>query len=455
MATMALVRRDHRELRDAVRDYSSGLIALVPVLALLLLIRVVSERGAWPASQVIAFSLGITGSLLVTTGFVQSLSRRGSICLSLGDPEAARRYLTWLFVLVEIVAVALAVIVALTTRAMGLFSDPDRLTFGVTLVGVSTFWLAAAGLSIARAQGWIGVALSAGLATGAVADVMLTPVLASHLIVAAVAGLVVAVGIVGWRSERILSRHATVNVGQPVLPAVAYLIDEALPYFGYGVLYMLLIVVAHAVGWFGRLGPTENWSSAVSTLEVGLTLALPPIILAGGVAERALHLFWREALVGQATTPGDAPTQFSRRIERFYWRYLIRYLLALGTLSLLARYGFDLAAQAGWLAGLAAGDLSLLTRVFDAGLITYWLLGWAQFNCTFAVSLARPSLALRSVAVGIATTLVVGLPLCLGIGFAYAVLAFGLGAAAFVVASHFIVARSVVKNAGYYYVRSF
>jgi hypothetical protein len=219
----------------------------------------------------------------------------------------------------------------------------------------------------------------------------------------------------------------------------------------YGALYAMLPFLPHPLGWLGALGAGDERSGAVINLEAGLTLSLPPLILASGVTERTLRKFWAEALAAQSRTPGYAPSQFGHGLNEFYKAHLRRYLIVLGILSGVTFGLFKMAQASGLLASWLGYDrLDLVENLFLMSLLSYWLLGWGLFNCMFPVSLARPHLATRAVAPAIAVTILTGVPLSLGLHFSYAAAALMLGAVAFVAASSRLTGQ-VLESADYYY----
>ena len=196
------------------------------------------------------------------------------------------------------------------------------------------------------------------------------------------------------------------------------------------------------------MGQERGW--ALSSVEVGLILSLPPLILSSGVAEHALRQFWLRALAAQAITPGCDPRRFGSVLTEFYRQQLERYLMVLAGTSAMVYVVFQLALSSGLLASwLRLSSLDTTRFFFYISLIIYGLLGWGQFNSAFCVTLGRPTLALRAVILGIGIVIVTGVPLSLGLNFTYAALAFIAGAITFVAASSRTV-KKVLESAEYY-----
>jgi hypothetical protein len=245
--------------------------------------------------------------------------------------------------------------------------------------------------------------------------------------------------------------------GQPdrvKLPPVAYMIYEAAPYFAYGSLYMVFILIPYLLGWFGALGTGQVRGWALSSIAIGLVLSLPPLILSSGVAEHALRQFWLRARAAQPITPGSAPRRFGSVLKEFYRQQRARYLIVLVCTSTAMYAAFQVALNTGLLATwLGFSSLDVVQYFFYASLIAYGLLGWGQFNNAVCVTLARPTLALRAVIIGIGSVIAIGIPLCLGLDFTYAAIAFLAGAFIFVIVSAWAVTK-VLESAGYYYYSS-
>jgi len=442
--------------RQVLSDYLRGPIALVPVVVLLLIIAAYRTLGHWGQSQVLALTLGMTGSMLITNGFIQAVSRRGAIYLSRANPGAASQFFRMTMSVAGACIVVVACLIVFLTTRLGLFTPEDGFIFGLAFIGLSAMWLMSAVLSLIQAPAWLAVGLGAGLIAGLSVDLIVTPFSDAHLLAGTVVGFTVAMGLM-WRAARqALNAMGTgVRPGRVVLPPIAYIVHEGMPYFSYGSLYMVFIMLPHVLGWIGTLSGFQDRMWAMSSLEVALTLALAPIILAGGIAEHAARLFWDRALVAQSTTPGDEPGKFGHSLAKFYWQQLRVYLAILAAASLLTYAGFQITLSTGLLESwLNLSGLEALAFIFRASLIAYYLLGWGLFNCMFSVTLARPELALQAVKLGMIVTIVVGVPLTLGVNFSYAAVAFIVGALAFVIASAWAI-LTLIKSADYYYYASF
>lgn len=436
------------------RDYVRGPLALISMLVMLLIIEAYRVLGHWGESQILAMSLGMTSSILITNGFTQAISRRGSIYLGLDNPSTASRFLFVSVTVAGACSAMIAILAVLVATGLGLFTPNDRIIFGLAFVGFSVMWLIAAGLSLVHATSRLGIALTVGLVAGVITDRAIAPFLSVHLSLATVVGFGVTIGLTLHALKHGFDAQASGRPGRVKLPPVAYMVYEAAPYFAHGSLYMVFILIPHLLGWFGSLGMGQERGWALSSVEVGLILSLPPLILSSGIVEHALRQFWLQARVAQPTTPGSDPRRFGSVLTEFYRQQLKRYLIVLASTSAVVYVAFQLALDSGLLASwLRLSNLDAARFFFYISLITYGLLGWGQFNGAFCITLARPTLALWAVILGIGIVVFTGVPLSLGLNFTYAAVAFIAGAITFVAVSSWAI-KKVLESADYYYYAS-
>lgn len=429
-----------RAPRTVLSDASRGLFALLPLLVLLATIRAFAGAG-WNAGEILALCLGMTLGVALANGFVQAISRRASLYLGWDQPQLAHRLVSLALAAATVVALAVGAAVLLGLTVFGAFSADQRLVFTVTIVCAVPVWFMAGSLSLARAAGWIVVGLGGGLLAG-----VALYRLSGELAPATVVGLLAALGVM-----MLAVRHAFAGVETSApLPARSRLVAESAVYFAYGVGLTIFVLEPQVMAWLGPRSFGLGRLEGITAIEVGFTLALLPFILSLGVAELTLRRFWLFVKLGQRRTPMAQASAFGRELTAFQRRYLTLYLIVSGILSVGMLVVVELALRFGLLGRLITHPSDDLTRlVFYAALLSFWFVGWGQFNCMFAINLVRPERALWPLLAAIAVVTVAGIPLSL-LGFGYAMLAFIAGSAVFAGGS-FVSCRRVLADADYHY----
>jgi polysaccharide biosynthesis protein PelF len=454
MAIAAAPARRRDRLKEAVLDYARGPLAVLPTAILLLALAACSLLAGWTRHEVLVLCAGMTCSMVATVGFVQGANRRVCIYLSMKNRRAAGRFLASTMPLVGTGLVVLAVLAGVASTRLGWIRAADSAIFVPAFAGLVIYWLASGSLALVGQTGWLGGGLALGLACGIAIDRLTVPFLTTHLLAGAMVGIVVAITAVYLVALRSYTGSKPANPGtRGHLPSGSFVIQEAAPYFAYSLFYMLLILVPHVVGWVGALGAGQTRQLALASIEGGLTLALLPLALTGGVLEHDSRLFWRRLAVLLEKTPGHNPQEHNVALMAFYGKRRLHYIAVLAIASLVVALVFRAAANAGTLAAwLGLTDLIHVAFFFSTGLVAYGVIGYGIFNCMFCVTLARPTWAAMSVGLGIAMVLL-GAPLSLGLHFAYSAIVFVLSALAFAMLSQYMTNR-VLASADYFYVSS-
>lgn len=422
---------------EVLRNLSHGFLGLLPAVILLFCIFAYNMSSQWGQHWVLALSAGMTCSMLITNGFIQAVSRRTSIYLGLKKLGIAGRFLWQSTALIFVGLFTLDLLAVLLTSQLGIFSNGERLIFSVAFLSLSALWLAAGGLALIQRSGWLSAAMVSGLLIGALLDYCLQAVSGWHLIIGSLVGYGVVMALIITKLRQGYADHnpKTKTAKKLYLPSRAYLFAEATPYFAYGFVYMLFILLPHMLGWLGTLGVHQMRSWAVTSVEMGLTASMPPLILASGVAEHALRRFWSYTPVLQAQTESNDLPAFRRALGQFYQRFALIHLITLVALSIGTYFLFRLAVSSGLITHwLHLPDTEQLLFIFTGGLIAYGLLGVGVFNAMFCITLNAPQLATRAIWWGLVVTLLVGAPLS-SIHYTLSALAFISGALVFVLIS--------------------
>ena len=431
-----------------------------PILFLSFIIMSYQEFGQWQNQQVLLLGLAMLSSLLVTSGFVQAASRKGSGYLSQGYVRAAGRIVGLILGLSLLMVLLLAGVGTAVLLLTGWLPLNDIALLVVAYVTLSCLWLVAAVLFLLQQVYWYGLGLGVGvglsyltLRVGARYPLPLQQVLLLATVMG-LSGLLLTTAWISWRAFR--QRALASHVGQQriILPTSRHLTVNLAPYFCYGVLYVLLIIVGHVPGWLGRVEDGVQMV-AVSTTEVGLTLALGGYILVGGVAEHTMRRFWKRVKAYQERTPGEKPELFNQNLGRFFRREQRVYLQALVFCTGLV-LGVTLLLVA-WLARLGRDPLGwtpATLTTFVLGLVGYGVMAWGIFNCMFMITLSRPGKAITAVSIAILITLAIGLPTSRLLGYHYSGIGMVAGSLAFTLFSARQL-RQLWTRADYYYYASF
>ena len=195
--------------------------------------------------------------------------------------------------------------------------------------------------------------------------------------------------------------------------------------------------------------------SAIATIEVGLTLALGGIILAGGVAERTMRHFWQRVRFYQLQTSQDQSGAFNRIVRDFVSRERWQFALAVVVCSAVTLAGVwavtTLAGQAGDAALLLTPQM---VTVLILGMIGYGLMALGTFNCMFMITLSRPRQAIETLGIGILITLAIGVAISRLTSYQYGAVGVALGGLAVFAIAHVWLQRMLAR-ADYYYYSSF
>lgn len=446
--------------RERISDFARGPLTMGPILFLSFIIMSYQEFGQWQNQQVLLLGLAMLSSLLVTSGFVQAASRKGSGYLSQGYVRAAGRIVGLILGLSLLMVLLLAGVGTAVLLLTGWLPLNDIALLVVAYITLSCLWLVAAVLFLLQQVYWYGLGLGVGvglsyltLRVGARYPLPLQQVLLLATVMG-LSGLLLTTAWISWRAFR--QRALASHVGQQriILPTSRHLTVNLAPYFCYGVLYVLLIIVGHVPGWLGRVEDGVQMV-AVSTTEVGLTLALGGYILVGGVAEHTMRRFWKRVKAYQERTPGEKPELFNQNLGRFFRREQRVYLQALVFCTGLV-LGVTLLLVA-WLARLGRDPLGwtpATLTTFVLGLVGYGVMAWGIFNCMFMITLSRPGKAITAVSIAILITLAIGLPTSRLLGYHYSGIGMVAGSLAFTLFSARQL-RQLWTRADYYYYASF
>lgn len=447
--------------RETLLDYLRGPLALLPMVLLSLIMAVYKGVGRWGSEEILATSMAMVCSLLVTSGFVQAASRKGASYLSQGYVQAGRRSVSLIVgagLLVVIVSSGLFVALAL---AMAWLPFEEVSLIAITYIALSCLWLISGVLYLLKQIHWYGIGLTIGvsLSFGVIWAGSRSGFSAGvTMLGATVAGLAAALLVMVLAAQGALARQAAASATAKkhvILAPAAQLLVGLAPYFIYGVVYVVFILSGHIVGWIGRVPHGMARLSAIAVIELGLTLALGGNILASGVAERTMRRFWLRVRSYQLQTVQDQPEAFNRTVQEFVSRERLQFVFAVVLCSAAALTGIGVAGGVAGQAGVATLFFTpQMAIVLVLGMIGYGLMAVGTFNCMFMITLSRPRQAIEALGIGILVTLVAGSAISQLTSYQYSAVGVALGGVAFYAVAHARV-KNMLARADYYYYSSF
>ena len=456
----ALSSPEEESWRDKMRDYMRGVASLLPMIVLSMGIIIHQLVGNWQPQQVWLVGMAMLLSLLVTGGFMQAASRRGSIYLSQGYVWAAQRIIFRIMALCLLVVMLVNLLMVGLPLALSWLSWYDAALMSGAFVSLSLIWLGSSLLYLLDKAHLFLWALVVGMVgSSTMLPLFIYGVLAYEIVVffALGVGLLLFMWITAVSARYALSKlyQASAVGNQPIrLPTNAHLTINLLPYFLYGSIYILLIMSGHIVAWVGYTGELPR-IIAVFDVELALSFALGGAILTSGVSEHTIRRFWRRVQQYQLRTTHDQLHSFSEMLTQFYrseQRVFLRALLVNMLMTLIATWGFiNLMRMTGFLQLTWTNSTTIL---FALGLVGYGLMAWALFQSMFMITLSRPWWVIQGLFMGTLTTFIVGIAIGLYTYYPYAGLGIIIGNLVFLYMTRQRL-NQLLARADYYFYASF
>jgi hypothetical protein len=386
-----------REWAVGLQKISLSLAYALPWMALLAL------EYIWPNALEVApelggaLSLSLILSLMLTGGFIQTITRIGTYYYGMEQPVLARRACMRLLNLGLTFTLAMALVGILLGFYFHLFPVGYLLMAVVDYIGLSLLWMLCAALSVQR-RGWcipavfLAAGISAGLAkfvghAGSALTLLLCPLL----------GVMFAIGSV-WRGFRELEKGAP--AGDIARPRVDVLAISLVPFFAYGMLYFSFLFADRVAA-----GSTIPWASGLSfgidpAYKEGMDLVLLAFLLTAAVVEYLGDCFLRYWHRLALELPQTAGEKLKRELQQRHRLMLLAIASLFLAIAAGAGYGF-------W--QLDGGALSLkLLQTAVLGGIGYLLLSLALFESVILASVNTIVPSLVAISIGLAVNWIMG-----------------------------------------------
>jgi hypothetical protein len=226
---------EHR-LVDFANSAGSTFVYAIPWLVAFIAESVKPDILRLPGHAGPSLSVALMLSLIVSGGFIQTISRRGQFYVGMRQPELAALICGYLFRLGAAVTVAISVVGVATGWYFGLFTWPYLLLAADQFIILSLLWMTCAMLTVRQEYWRQPIAFGAGaiafiVLRGAGRDALLAEIIASAVVLAAA---FVQVPLV-FASE---SHEQLVEVPLPRMTVVLY---RVLPFFWYGTAYFCFL----------------------------------------------------------------------------------------------------------------------------------------------------------------------------------------------------------------------
>ncbi len=377
-----------------------GLLMLLPAAVVLVLGHFLTTVPSWTSGAGRALLLGLTSSMVITNAFLLGIVHRSSLFIGCERWKAARTFLWRVSWRITGALLSLDAIGVFAVHALTRTPTIELLSFGLSFAGLAMFWILAGGLIVLGRTHEAGLATLAGIAAAIVSDQLVAGAAADRLEIAILVGYLVTVLVIAARILRVFPVDpGAADAYRP--PPAAYVLDEGLPYFMYGGLLIVLVLGPNLLTSFVQISRTTSRLD-LGSVQVGMTLALVPLMLSLRAADDALHAFWQEACHTLSVTSIEQIDEACGELFASQRVLRSRYLRRLGLISVVCIPVLWLLDRAGSFHDVGVGSASILIASFSVSLCAYFALARAQFDSMLPLSLARPSLALRALAAGVA-----------------------------------------------------
>ncbi len=385
------------EVNIFITQFSHSFIYTIPFIILLILnyLPIDAKLDFLPAELNVLFGFVTMASLITSSGFVQTISRRGLFYMGLNDPVQANRICTPILLMGIVTTILLGSIGTIFGFYQGIAADKYIIIAGFYYIVISTIWMlfAIVGLQYRFAAPAILIGVAGCFFICRV--FFKTSALEAQAIAISLAFISLSFLSI---SNYIKYRSSKPTFGKLIpLPQLSVLVYLLIPYFMYGIAYFGFIFADRVVANITTVGPYSIFFGNSLDYQNSMDLALLNLLLIVPLVEYCsykLIIYWYELAKHMTLSEVDS---LSWKVQRKYWLLLSRILLYFGILmsitilllSLLRRSQTD----------------SILTIVACLG---YLLFAIGLFNTVILLSLNRLRDVLGILAVAMAIDFIIG-----------------------------------------------
>jgi hypothetical protein len=423
-----------RSLRDLASSAGSTLVYAVPWLVAFITECVNPDVLRLPGKAGPSLSIALMLSLIVSGGFIQTISRRGQFYIGMRQPELAALICGYLFRLGAAVTVAIAACGVLMGWYFQLFSWPYLFLAADQFIILSLLWMTCAMLVVRHEYWRQPIAFAAGgvafiVLRAAGRDALLAEIIASAVVLCAA---FVQVPLV-FASE---ARERPARVSLPRMTVVLY---RLLPFFWYGTAYFCFLFADRFAASASVAALTGAPFGLRADYKLGMDVALLTFLFASAGIEYANIRFTRWITTESRTPYTGDRRQFGRTLGRHHLR-----MLAL-VVAVFVPTAVAVAALVKWLLPPEPASVWRTVALGDAG---YVLLALGLLNTLVLFSFNRPWMAVKSLTAGLVANVAIGFVLSHAFNTSFATAGLIAGAALLAVYST-VAVRHTLRRADY------
>jgi hypothetical protein len=423
-----------RLLLDLASSAGSTLVYAVPWLAAFITECVNPDVLRLPGKAGPSLSIALMLSLIVSGGFIQTISRRGQFYIGMRQPALAALICGYLFRLGAAVTVAIAACGVVMGWYFGLFSWPYLLLAADQFIILSLLWMTCAMLVVRHEYWRQPIAFGAG----AVAFIALRAAGRDALLAEIVASAVV-LGAAFVQVPLVFASDAHEQPAQVPLPRMTVVLYRVLPFFWYGTAYFCFLFADRFAASASVAALTGAPFGLRADYKLGMDIALLTFLFAAAGVEYANIRFTRWIKTESQTPYTGNRRQFGQAIGHHHVR-----MLAL-VVAVFVPTAIAVAALVKWLLPREPASVWTMVVLGDLG---YVLLALGLLNTLVLFSFNRPWMAVKSMTAGLITNVAVGFVLSHAFNTSFAAAGLIAGAALLAVFST-IGVRHTLRRADY------
>jgi O-antigen/teichoic acid export membrane protein len=320
------------ELRIFITQFSHSFVYTIPFIIILILnyLPIQTKRDLLPPELNSLFGFVTMASLITSSGFVQTISRRGLFYMGLKDPVQANRICTPILSIGIFTTVLLSSIGMVFSFYQGIADDKYIIVAGIYYVILSTIWMlfAIVGLQYRFAAPTILIGITCCFFVFRV----FIKLSALEAQVAMIAIAFISLSILSI-SNHIKNRSIEPKFGKQVpLPHLSVLVYLLIPYFLYGIVYFGFIFADRLVSNIATAGPYQLIPGNSLDYQDSMDLALLNLLSIVPLVEYCsykLIMYWYDRAKYMTLAEADS---LAWQLQKRYWLLLGRIFLYFGLL---------------------------------------------------------------------------------------------------------------------------